>query len=62
MALYVSDHTRFMDELMNKNPEWAEDQKKGRALWWDKPQDTEVQKKYDSAKVVQKPYPYDNHF
>ena len=33
-TLYESDHTKWMREMMEKNPAWAEDQKTGRAIWW----------------------------
>ncbi len=58
MALYESDHTRFMREWMAKNPEQTEEQKKGRALWWDKPQDLQTQRANASAKVAQPAYVY----
>ncbi|MDQ5959365.1 MAG: hypothetical protein QG592_444, partial [Pseudomonadota bacterium] len=35
-TMYESDHTKWMREMMAKNPEWSEDQKAGRAIWWDK--------------------------
>lgn len=30
---YVSDHTRWMNEQLEKNPSWVASQKEGRALW-----------------------------
>ena len=45
MAMYESDHTKFMREWMEKHPEQRDEQKKGRALWWDKPQSVEEQKR-----------------
>lgn len=58
MAGYESEHTKFMREWMEKHPEQVEEQKKGRALWWDKPQDLETQREYAVGRVAQKPYPY----
>ncbi|WP_374486898.1 DUF3460 family protein [Zoogloea sp.] len=58
MAGYESEHTKFMREWMEKHPEQVEEQKKGRALWWDKPQDLETQRQYAAGRVAQKPYPY----
>ncbi|WP_079434445.1 DUF3460 family protein [Zoogloea sp. LCSB751] len=58
MAGYESEHTKFMREWMEKHPEQVEEQKKGRALWWDKPQDLETQREYAAGRVAQKPYPY----
>lgn len=59
---YVSDHTRWMNEQLEKNPQWVADQKAGRALWWDKPQDVETTARNAESKVAQKPYPYDVNF
>ena len=36
MAIYESDHTKFMREYLEKHPEERESQKKGRAAWRDK--------------------------
>ncbi|HRD35689.1 MAG TPA: DUF3460 family protein [Rhodocyclaceae bacterium] len=61
MAMYESEHTKFMREWMAKHPQELEEQKKGRALWWDKPQPLQTQEDRD-AKVPVKPYYYDaNH-
>lgn len=60
MALYESDHTRFMREFMAKHPEQLQVQQQGRALWWDKPpRDEAAQERLAGAKVVQKAYYYD---
>lgn len=60
MALYESEHTRFMREWMEKHPEEALEQKKGRALWWDKPpQPLEAMKNNVAAEVPNKAYYYD---
>jgi hypothetical protein len=61
-TLYESDHTKWMREMMAKNPEWAEDQKKGRALWWDKKIDLQQQVRYQQSKEANKSYPYDVNF
>lgn len=60
--VYVSDHTRWMNEMLEKNPQWVADQKAGRALWWDKPQDVETTARNAESKVAQKAYPYDINF
>lgn len=57
---YTSDHTRWMNEQMAKHPEWADDQKVGRAIWWDKPQTEEEKRAVAASKLPLKPYPYDN--
>ena len=60
MAIYESDHTKFMREWMDKHPEEREEQRKGRALWWDKPQ-TLAQIEADKASdVPNKAYYYQN--
>lgn len=59
---YVSDHTRWINEQLEKNPEWVEDQKADRALWWDKKQEVETSARNAESKVAQKPYPYDVNF
>jgi len=58
MAIYESEHTKFMREWMAKHPEEAAEQAKGRALWWDKPQNLETGKQYSEAEVPQKAYYY----
>jgi hypothetical protein len=59
MAIYESEHTKFMREWLEKHPQEIEEQKKGRALWWDKPQDLQVQARLREAAVPPKPYYYD---
>jgi len=62
MAIYESEHTKFMREWMEKHPQEAQEQRKGRALWWDKPQELEIQARYDESSVPVKAYYYDtNH-
>lgn len=59
---FVSDHTTWMNEQLEKNPAWVEDQKAGRALWWDKKQDVDCSLRNAESKVAQKSYPYDVNF
>ncbi|HEY5762957.1 MAG TPA: DUF3460 family protein [Rhodocyclaceae bacterium] len=59
---YVSEHTKFINEQLKKNPEWEADQRRGRAIWWDKPQTEEAKKVAEAADVKAKAYPYDVHF
>ena len=47
-----------MREWMAKHPEELEEQKKGRALWWDRPQTQETQREFAAGKVPNKAYPY----
>lgn len=58
MAIYESEHTIFMRAWLEKHPEELEEQKKGRALWWDKPQTLDGQRRDSEATVPMKPYPY----
>lgn len=60
MAIYESEHTRFMREWLAKHPQEVDEQKRGRALWWDKPpSDLEAQQRLAAASVPTKPYYYD---
>lgn len=60
MAMYESEHTRFMREWLAQNPQEREVQQTGRALWWDKaPADAETQARLAAARVPRKPYYYD---
>jgi hypothetical protein len=36
MAIYESEFTKFMRELLKQKPQLVEEQKKGRAIWWEK--------------------------
>lgn len=58
MALYESDFTKFMREWMEKHPEEQDERRKGRALWWDKPQDLATLRSAKEAAVPQKAYYY----
>lgn len=62
MAMYESDHTKFMREWMEKHPRARDEQRKGRALWWDKPQTLVENERHAEAAVPTKGYYYDiNH-
>ncbi len=57
---YESEHTKFMREWMQKHPEQVEEQKRGRALWWDKaPQTPDEIRRANESTVPQKAYSYD---
>lgn len=56
--MYESEHTRFIRELMEKKPALAEEQKKGRALLWDRQLDADEQKRFTEARVKQTAYVY----
>ncbi|MEZ7911650.1 MAG: DUF3460 family protein [Propionivibrio sp.] len=59
---YESEHTKFMREMMSKNPQWREDQLFGRSLLWDRKVDFAAQRRFREASEMQKPYPYDVNF
>ena len=60
MAQYESEHTKFMPEWMENNPQELTEQSKGRALWWDKPaQSLDEMKRVAVASVPSKAYYYD---
>jgi len=55
---YESDITKMMRDLLREKPQIVEEQRKGRALWWDRPQDLDTQRRADEASVRQQPYVY----
>ena len=62
MALYESDHTVFMREMMATHPDWLEDQRRGRAIWWDRKVDLNEEKSRRESTEAARPYPYDVNF
>ncbi|HYD97159.1 MAG TPA: DUF3460 family protein [Noviherbaspirillum sp.] len=60
---YVSEFTKFIEELKQKNPSLEEKQRSGRAIWWDKsPVDLETRRREQESRVKQQPYVYQNKF
>jgi hypothetical protein len=55
---YTSEVTNFIADLKKARPTLEEEQRAGRALLWDKPQDREAQAGFQAARVAQKPYVY----
>ena len=56
---YVSDHTKFMRELMKQKPELVQKQREARAIWWDKtPSELAEERRMDKGRVAQSPYVY----
>ena len=55
---YTSDVTNFIDQLKAAKPTLEEEQRKGRALLWDKRIDRDAQADYSDANVPQQPYVY----
>ena len=55
---YKSDISNFIDELKAKKPTLEEEQRRGRALLWDRAIDRDAQAEYSEARVPQQPYVY----
>jgi hypothetical protein len=55
---YESDATRMIRELLDLRPEIADDQKKGRSLWWDRKLDLDRLRREQASRVAQKGYVY----
>jgi Protein of unknown function (DUF3460) len=55
---YESDTTKFIRDLLAKKPEIKEDQKKARAMWWDKSLDLKELKRQSEAEVARTSYVY----
>ena len=58
MAIYQSDITRFLQELKQSRPHLEQEQRKGRAIWWDRPQDLDTSRRDLESRVAQQPYVY----
>jgi len=56
--MYESDITRFLRELKQAKPHLEEEQRKGRAIWWDRPQDPETARRDLESRVRQSAYVY----
>ena len=58
---YVSEHTKFIRELLEQKPELVEKQREGRAIWWDKtPRALADEAQMDAGRVPQSGYVYDS--
>lgn len=55
---YTSDVTSFIGQLRADKPALEEEQRRGRALLWDRSLDREAIAEYDDANVPQQPYVY----
>ena len=55
---YESDVTKMIRELLAAKPNIVLEQKKGRAMWWDKKQDADELRRAAESNVKQKPYVY----
>jgi hypothetical protein len=57
---YESDLTRMIRDLLRDKPHIVQEQKKGRAMWWDRKLDLEDQKRTRESSVQQQAYVYQN--
>ena len=57
---YESEFTKFMREFKQQRPELEAEQRKSRAIWWDRKQDLETQKREKESRVKQQAYVYQN--
>ena len=55
---YKSDVTALLEQLKTERPTLEEEQRRGRALLWDKPIDLQAQAEFGAARVPQQPYVY----
>ena len=55
---YESEATLFRRQLKADKPHLEDEQRKGRAIWWDHPQDPDTQARQKASKVPQAPYVY----
>lgn len=56
--MYESEITQFLRELKQKNPNIPEEQRQGRAIWWDKEQDLKSAESDKRSNVPQQAYVY----
>ena len=57
-AGYVSDFTRFIQELKVEYPDLDRQQREGRAIWWDKDVDPDLYRRFRQSTVPQPAYVY----
>jgi Protein of unknown function (DUF3460) len=55
---YRSDVTTFIEQLKAQRPTLEEEQRRGRALLWDRAIDADAQDQWKDARVPQQPYVY----
>ena len=59
-TLYTSEFTQFLKSFKEEHAGVEQRQLDGRALLWDKAQDSELQEDFRHARVRQQPYVYQN--
>jgi 7,8-dihydro-6-hydroxymethylpterin-pyrophosphokinase len=62
-AMYQSDITQFLNQLKEQKPQLEDEQRRGRALLWDKqPIDLDERSEQQAARVKQTSYVYYQNF
>jgi Protein of unknown function (DUF3460) len=56
--MYESEVTQFIRELLDKQPQLREEQKKARAMWWDKTLDPGELERERESQVPRQGYVY----
>lgn len=57
-AGYESDITRFLRELKAENPDLERQQRAGRAIWWDRHVDPDLDRRFRDSTLPQPAYVY----
>jgi hypothetical protein len=55
---YESDLTKMIRQLLQEQPHIVEEQKKSRAMWWDKKPDPDAQRRAQESRLEQPAYVY----
>ena len=55
---YKSDVTAFIEELKANRPTLEDEQRRGRAIWWDRRIDRTAEAEYSESRVPQQAYVY----
>ena len=50
-AGYESEVTRMVREMLEKKPQILDEQRRGRAMWWDKKQDPDTQRRDKESRL-----------
>jgi hypothetical protein len=58
MAMYESDLTKFLRDILDKQPDLQALQKANRATWWDKKLDPDQQRRNAVSEAPKAPYAY----
>jgi len=56
---YISDFTKFLNDMKQKDPTLEEKQRAGRAILWDKaPLDLDARRRAEESRIKQQAYVY----